>query len=432
MEGGVDLGGAGQRLLPEEIPLRFFGTASVFHVVAWLALLVIAPEVPTFTGGFGPVLGGVHTLTLGVLVMTAMGASFQMLPVALGRDAPPALACNVAFAFLLAGTVVLIGGFAFYAVTAIQLGAALVAAAVATYVITVARVLWDVGENRAVVLPVWIALASITAAALIGVILALDFSFAFVPDHGSLAVVHLVLVGYGFMGMLALGLSQIVVPLFAVALVADQRSSMAPPVLAIAGLVLAVGGVALDAPPVIGAGIVAGLTAAGWHVRMMVDVLERRMRRRLSPEFVLIGASWALLPSSLLLAGVLLTDLLPSSAAALFGFVLLYGWLLTLLTGVLQRIVPMLASMHSGGPGRPPVAPTRLTVGRPLSVHRWCHLAAVLIVGTGIATDRALVVRAGALVGAVGAAAFALFVLIVFQRLRGHLREAEGALQTRG
>ncbi|MDP3085760.1 MAG: hypothetical protein Q8N44_19010, partial [Rubrivivax sp.] len=79
---GAFLGGARSRLLPLSIPFRFFGAAVAFHLLAWLALLAGADELPRFRGGLGLPLAALHLVTLGVLVMTAIGASLQLLPVA--------------------------------------------------------------------------------------------------------------------------------------------------------------------------------------------------------------------------------------------------------------------------------------------------------------------------------------------------------------
>jgi len=79
---GQFLASARSRLLPASIPLRFFGAAVVFHLLAWLALLPGAQALPRFDGGLGWPLAALHLITLGVLVMSAIGASLQLLPVA--------------------------------------------------------------------------------------------------------------------------------------------------------------------------------------------------------------------------------------------------------------------------------------------------------------------------------------------------------------
>lgn len=79
---GAFLAGAKNRLLPLSLPFRFFGAAVVFHVLAWVALLAAPEHAATFVGGLGWPLAALHLITLGVLAMTAIGASLQLLPVA--------------------------------------------------------------------------------------------------------------------------------------------------------------------------------------------------------------------------------------------------------------------------------------------------------------------------------------------------------------
>jgi hypothetical protein len=418
---GVDPGGAQQRLLPERIPMRFFGTAVACHVLAWGALAVVADELPTFAGGPGPVLASVHVLTLGVLVMTAMGASLQMLPVALGRPAPSPTACNVVYLLYLPGAALLVYGFAVIGETAIVAGAALTFTAVALYVATVARVLWGAEGSRPVVLHLWAGFAALAFAAALALTLSLDYTRGFLPDHMRVALVHVTLGGYGFMGMFVLGFSQVLVPMFTITMVLGRRLAEGSLWTAVAGLGLAVVGLLADQPVVVGAALLAGLVAAGLHVRLMTETVRTRMRKRLGPEFVFLRASWVLLPASLLLGVGLLFDVLPDTGPALFGFILLYGWLLTLLLGVLQRIIPFLASMHTARTGGSPVAPSKLTAETPLKVHLWCHFAGLPVVGAGIALDVAELVRAGAAVGAVGAGAYGWFAVTILLRTHTHL-----------
>ncbi len=103
---------------------------------------------------------------------------------------------------------------------------------------------------------------------------------------------------------------------------------------------------------------------------------------------------------------------------------LLYGWLLTLLVGVLQRIIPFLASMHTARAGAGPAPPSKLTAERPLKIHLFCHFTALATVGAGIAVDVAELVRAGAACGAAGAAAYGWFAATTLRRTRIHLGAA--------
>ena len=72
------LAGAGSRLLPPSIPFRFFGAAVAFHVVAWLAAMAGAEAVPRSPAGSAGRSRRCIAVTLGVLAMTAIGASLQL------------------------------------------------------------------------------------------------------------------------------------------------------------------------------------------------------------------------------------------------------------------------------------------------------------------------------------------------------------------
>jgi len=423
MFAGVNIAGAGQRLLHERIPMRFFGVAVVAHVFAWAALAGVAGTVPGFVGGIGPEVAAIHVLTLGVLVATAMGASLQMLSVALSRPAPPEAACEAVFWTFAAGAVLLIGGFAATAPTIIAAGAVLVAIGIGIYAALIGRTLVGHRGQRLVALHVWAALGSLAAAVVLAVALAVDIDHGFLPDHGRAALAHALLAGYGFMGLLALGFSHILIPMFAIAQPPQGRLSEIAFWLVVAALVIGVLGVLYGSTVLAALGIVAGLAGAGLHVRFMVATLQGRMRKRLGPEFLLIGASWALLPASLIAAAAVAFGALPDTGPALFGFLVLFGWLLTLLTGVLQRIMPFLASMHTARSGKAPATPSALTSERPLAVHRICHLGAVAAVGVGIATDLPIVIAAGAIAGTIGAVFFAWFALVVATRAKAHIKD---------
>ena len=415
---GLKLGGATQRLLPEVIPLRFFGLALAAHAAAWVGLLAVAGEVADFGGGAGPVLGVLHLVALGVLLATAMGASFQMLPVALALPPPPAWQCDLAFALLVAGGAGLISGFALMETGPMIGGAALLAGAVALHAAALARLVWRAGDSALLRWHIGAALTALAIAVILALGLTLDFRLGWLEDHQRVALTHLVLAGFGFMGMFVLGFSQILVPMFAVAEPAGERLAWAALALALIAVAGAAAGALTGIGPLLIAGIVAGLTAALCHGLQMMLTLRRRMRARLGPEFLLIGLAWLFCPASLMLALAMALRIGPETLPALFGFTLIFGWYLTFLLGVLQRILPFLASMHASRLGAKALSPGKLTAAAPLTVHRWCHLAALLLVGGGLILGNAWVIRLGGLAGLAGAVAFILFGAEVLKRTR--------------
>jgi hypothetical protein len=424
---GDFLAGAGSRLLPPSIPFRFFGAAVVFHLCAWIALVMGADAAAQFAGGLGWPLAALHFVTLGVLAMTAIGASLQLLPVAtrlpVGSERWPA----AIWWLYTPGVAMTALGMGVGATTVLAAGAMAVVAALVAYAALLARNLTGAKGMPVVVAHGWAALASLVV--VIATALALAGAYVGTPtiDHATAVALHVVYAAYGFMGMLALGLSYIVVPMFALSAAPAERPAWASFTLAVLGLLLA-GAATLDVAPGLlrTAAVAAGLAALVLHLRLMTIALKTGMRRHLGRSFALVRIAWAALVASLVLA-LALAPIVPFDAsfdrvATLFGFALIGGWLLTFLLGILQRIVPFLASMHAGqvstrGRGLPPT-PSALTAERPLAIHFICHLAALALLAFAIATGSALAVRAAAAVGTAGALAFGVFFATVMRRMR--------------
>ena len=420
MLGPVSLGGAKQRLLAERIPALFFGAAISAHVIAWAALALVAAELPHFAGGPGPVLAVVHTLTLGVLLCTAFGASLQMLPVALGQPAPTEGVCLVIFGALVTGAVPLITGFALTSVTLMASAALPLVAAVALYVREIAGLLR--GSSGPLHWFILTAIIALSVAVLLAAALAANYTLGFLPDHGRIAAVHAVLAGFGFMGLMALGLSQILIPMFAIAEPPEEAPLRRAYALAAAALVLALSGLGTNVAPLTAAGAGVGLLAAAQHVQTMRAVVAKRLRRRMGPEFILLGASWAALLLALLGAAGAALDLIPETGDAVVIVLVLYGWLLSLLTGVLQRILPFLASMQAARAQTRSLAPAKLVEERAVRVHLYGHLAGLGAVSAGTAVAMPGLIIAGAAAGTLGALGFAWFALTVLQRTRSHMK----------
>lgn len=404
------LGGAKSRLLPASVPFRFFAAAALFHVLLWFTLLVAAEAVVGFRGGPGPGLAAVHLLTLGVLTVTAIGAAVQLLPVATRRSLAAVWPIKLVFWLVVPGTALLAAGMF------VPAPALMTAAGVAT-VAGLLLFAWLFADNllRAGDLPVvaaygWTALAALVLLTLLGLALILNFELAVLPDQGAAGLAHMVLGGFGFMGLLAVGFSHVLVPMFALSPAPAQRPSFVAYGLAAAGVALGGIGALAGSTPLLTLALLAGLGASALHLYLMRQVLRSGMRKRLGLSFLLIRGAWVMLPVTLLIGLAALYDLAGPNGAALFGFLLLAGWLLTFLLGVLQRILPFLASMHAGpAAGGGPMLLSELADSGPLRMHAASHAAAVLLVAAAIAIDAAWLARLGSAFGILGAVAFAWF-----------------------
>ena len=200
---GLFLADARSRLLPASVPLRFFGAAVVFHLLAWLALAAGAGELPHFAGGLGWPLAALHLVTLGVLVMSAIGASLQLLPVATRQPLRWPRAPALIGWLYIPGVALLTLGMGLGQPRLLAAGAAAVLPALALYALLLADNLRGARGLPAVVLHGWAALLcllglGLSAAALVATWLGLPLL-----QRSTALALHLPLAVFGFMGLLA-------------------------------------------------------------------------------------------------------------------------------------------------------------------------------------------------------------------------------------
>ena len=416
------LSGATGRLLPLTVPFRFFAAAVAFHVLAWLALLAGAVQAPRFAGGLGWPLAALHLVTLGVLAMTAIGASLQLTPVATRQPVRGARLAAAIFWLYAPGVAAVALGMGAVLPWLLAAGALAVALALVGYAWLLGCNLHGARGMPGVVAHGWAALASLVATLVTASSLALAYAGVVVLARPVAIALHVVLAAYGFMGMLSLGLSTLLLPMFALASAPDERWVLGSWTLAVAALAVAsLTALGVAPPPGLVVALVLALAAVAIHLALMVRVLRTGMRRELGRSFALVKLAWAMLVASLGAALALALDVPLEGLATLFGVLLIIGWLLTFVLGVLQRIAPFLGSLHAtAGPGRPP-SPSALTDDRPLAVHQACHVAALALLVVAVVADSRWAATAAAVVGTAGAIAYATFFVTLGRRLAGRV-----------
>jgi hypothetical protein len=161
----------------------------------------------------------------------------------------------------------------------------------------------------------------------------------------------------------------------------------------------------------------AGSTGVLLHLYLMRQALATGMRQDLGRSFVLVKSAWAALLLALVLAGVLWSGL-PLPHARAWLALALVAWLLGMVLGFLQRILPFLAALHAAAGRRRGPTASSLTHERALRLHIACHFAALALLALAIGLDSATFAQLGAFTGLAGACAFAVFYLHVLRRLR--------------
>lgn len=415
---GAFLGGASGRLLPASIPLRFFGGAIAFHLLGWAVLAFAPGDWLAFRGGLGWPLAALHLFTLGVLGMTALGAAAQLLPVATRQAPVGARALAWTWRLYTPGVALLALGMGLAEPPFLAVGAIAVALALATWAVLAAKHLRGARGMPGVCAHAWAALASLFVLLASALLLAAGWLGWPVTGRQFTLPLHLIFAPFGFMGLLALGLSYLLVPMFALSPPPSERVQLTSFALLVTALLLAAAAT-LGIAPASAHPLAWGSGFAGvvLHLDLMRSSLATGLRKELGRSFVLVKLAWALLVLTLVLAGVLWAGLPVPRAEAAFAFALL-GWLLTFLLGILQRILPFLAALHAAaGKRRGPTA-SMLTHERALALHFRCHLAALAGIALAIVLDSPLLARAAALAGLAGAVALAFFHLHLLRKLR--------------
>ena len=428
----VEAGGpaAGTRLLPASVPLRFFLAATVFHALAWMLIAVAAEDVAAFAGGLGAPLAALHLITLGVLTTVVMGAMFQLMPVATRLPAGPAWPASMIFLLQVAGVAVLITGMLLGAVRAMAIGAILCASALAAFAVASVAVLRLASKLNLLLVHLWCAFAALAALTVLAVALVFDYTHGFLADHAQTAALHMSLAIYGFMGLLTLGLSHVLLPMFSLAPAPSQEHGRATLGLTALALALGLSGLGLRFDELTAAGLLTGLIAAASHIAGVEASLRKRMRKRLGTPFLLVRIGHAGLLLNLLLGLLLVLDVPIANGAGLFVWVALAGWLLTFMLGILQKIVPFLVSMHLARAKAPMTPGAALGPRGALRLHTVCHLLALTAVGAGLWLQWGALIQIGAGAGTLGALAFAWFAFAVAARVLPLLPSGSAAART--
>ncbi|MDX1593972.1 MAG: hypothetical protein R3298_06970 [Gammaproteobacteria bacterium] len=336
---------------PVNAPFRFFLSAPLFGLVAAGLLLVSGPEllVSRWTPGM---LALTHLFTLGVLAMVMFGALLQMLPVVAGAPVahPVAVATGV-HGLLVAGTLALAVGFVRHVPAALQASAVLLALAVAGLLAAALHSLYRAPRRHAAVRGMTFAVVALAVAAALGSWLLAGHGWNEVLlRRGAVTDLHAGWALLGWVGILVAGVAFQVVPMF-------QMTPEYPEWMArglnrglFAALLLWSAGLIWPAAAPLGVAGAALLWLGNALFAVVTLDLQRRRKRRL-PDVTLsfwrLGMGCLLATLALWLAG----HAAPAwsadpRSALLLGAGLVLGYALSVVNGMLYKIVPFLVWFH--------------------------------------------------------------------------------------
>lgn len=334
---------------PITVPFRFFLTAPLFLLAA--AGLMAWYGADALTMRQSPVtLALAHLLAVGVVSMVMCGALMQMLPVVAGSPvARPRLVAAISHGMLTLGTPLLAAAFLTGDKILSHAAMGLLVLGFGTFILSAGLSLVRVRVYNATVVSMSCAVISLTITLCMGVELLLARVGEYAVDYSLLAGLHPAWGLVGWVALLIIGVAYQVVPMF-------QITPNYPRFLTrtltgvMFGLLLAKSIAAWwHAPNPVDVAINAGLVAAlVLFAILTLNLQSRRKRRQTDPTLLYWRCGMSALAVAAL--GSVPLQLLPSGAGEalrlLLGVIFIAGFVISVMTGMLYKIVPFLAWFH--------------------------------------------------------------------------------------
>ncbi len=334
---------------PLTAPARFFITAPIFAMFA--AVMVFFLESSSLSSRYSSeAIALTHLFTIGVFAFVMLGALQQMLPVLAGVALPKALrVAQISHLFLVLGTLslffglwlhlawlMIIAAIALFGGFAIMLGAIIIA-------------LLRVKHFNATVKAMSVSVAFAAAIVLLGLYLLGGHASSNISKLSlALSNVHSVWAIFGFAGILVIGVSFQILPMFYVTTAFKEHfSKYAIIVVAVALIAWLVLNLAF-----VGVAVVAKLFIALLFLLFGFEVLKKFQKRKRKLSDVTVWY-WQLSTLSLM-AGVMLwsvDEFVVLELSLLTSVFIGGGFLLSVMNGMLYKIVPFLVWFHLNGMG---------------------------------------------------------------------------------
>ncbi len=332
---------------PEDIPFRFFLSAPLFGIMAGMLIAVRGNVLFTTTWQLETV-ALTHLITLGWIVMTMMGAFYQMVPVLVGGQVPYLNLSKIVHVTLILGTLTLVIGLLFHLNISFLIAIVCLIIAFAIFITQISLAVFKVKADRSVVVAMRISIISLAFTVFMGVLSAGAFAtfWTFLLDRTAIKGIHLTLGLLGWVGCLIIGVGIHLIPMFY--LTPPFPKERAKWILR--GIMLSL----VLLPPALLAKLESqwlilvgspGLLGVCVFVGSIYIMLKQRKRKIVDTPLRFWQVGLVTFPLSFLFLPVYAWW--PNQKFLfLFGLLFLVGFVLSITTGMLYKIVPFLVWFH--------------------------------------------------------------------------------------
>ena len=386
---------------PLAAPLRFFLTAPLFAVLGGFLLLWSGAD--GLASRWTPtVLALTHLIAAGFMLQVMLGAMLQIMPVVAGANmAQPLRVAAVVHGAITGGALFLVAAFLSFLPVLFKLAAILLGAGVAVFVAASARALLGIASPNPTIQGIKHALAGLTVTVGLGVLMSVSLGWSLDLPLMQLADIHL---GWGFVAwgtILLAAVAYVVVPMFQITPAYPDWFGRFFSLAALAvvalwsiaewlrwDLVSAALGTAVVA--------LAGLFAA---ITLKLQRQSKRARFDATQHCWRVAMLSALAACALWLAArtVAVVGQWPAWPL-LCGVLVLFGAFMSVIIGMLYKIVPFLVWLHlqNQGPGRA-LAPNmkKIIAAREMDRQMLAHFASCILLLLAVCWPTVFVYPAG-------------------------------------
>lgn len=333
---------------PISVPLRFFTAAPLFLIIA--ALILISDTDNPFSDPHTPaLLAATHCITLGFMASIMLGAMQQILPVVIGSPMPASrLTAWLTFLPLISGALLLPASFMLGQPVLFNLAWPLLGLAFLTFISASLISLARAPAHNATRAAILLSILALGGAITLGMLLAHGYATSSLLPYAKLATAHISLALGGWVTLLIVGISYQVVPMFQLTPNYPEwlTAVLAPAIFIV--LLLNLISLLLESESqwiVVVAQSLFWLLAGCFAVATLR--LQRQRRRRVADatlSFFKLGMI-ALLCAALLAMATLLLPAI-DRLGMLSALVFLLGFAMSLMHGMLYKIIPFLVWFH--------------------------------------------------------------------------------------